>query len=109
MKQSFSVNIKQNTLDDLKSRLGATRWTDDIDNDKWETGTNKTYLKKLCKYWENDFDWNKQENYLNTFKHYKTTISGSRIHFIHEKGKGNISIPLLLTHGYPDGFIRFLN
>ena len=108
MKKYFKINIKQSVLDDLRSRIANTRWTDEIENSKWEYGTNKTYLKELCKYWENTFDWKKQEAYLNSFPHFKTTIDGVGLHYIHQKGEGKNSIPLLLTHGYPDSFVRFL-
>ena len=108
MKKSFKINIKQSILDDLKSRIANTRWTDEIENSKWEYGTNKTYLEELCKYWENSFDWKKQEEYLNSFPHFKTTIDGVGLHYIHQKGESKNSIPLLLTHGYPDSFVRFL-
>jgi pimeloyl-ACP methyl ester carboxylesterase len=30
------------------------------------------------------------------------------IHFIHERGKGPKPFPLILTHGYPDSFLRFM-
>ena len=108
MKKSFKINIKQSVLDDLKSRIANTRWTDEIENSKWEYGTSKTYLEELCKYWENSFDWKKQEEYLNSFPHFKTTIDGVGLHYIHQKGESKNSIPLLLTHGYPDSFVRFL-
>ena len=108
MKQLFNINIEQSILDDLKSRIAATRWTDEIDNRKWESGTNEGYLKQLCGYWKDGFDWKKQEAHLNTFNHYKTTIDGTGLHFIYQKGEGNITVPLLLTHGYPDSFVRFL-
>ena len=108
MKKSFKMNIKQSVLDDLKSRIANTRWTDEIENSKWEYGTNKTYLEELCKYWENSFNWKKQEEYLNSFPHFKTTIDGVGLHYIHQKGESKNSIPLLLTHGYPDSFVRFL-
>ena len=108
MKKSFKINIKQSVLDDLKSRIANTRWTDEIENSKWEYGTNKTYLEELCKYWENSFNWKKQEEYLNSFPHFKTTIDGVGLHYIHQKGESKNSIPLLLTHGYPDSFVRFL-
>lgn len=107
MKKRFQINIKKDVLHDLQKRLASTRWTNEIENDKWQTGTSKAYLQKLCKYWQNNFDWKKQEAYLNTFNHYTTIINDCKIHFIHEKGKGKKTIPLLLTHGYPDSFIRF--
>jgi pimeloyl-ACP methyl ester carboxylesterase len=108
MKQPFKINIDSSILDDLRNRLANTRWTNDVDNDKWETGTNAAYLKELCNYWANDFDWKKNEAYLNSFSHFTSSIDGMKIHFIHEDGKGKKKIPLLLIHGYPDSFIRFL-
>lgn len=53
----FFVNIDKQVLSDLQKRLAATRWVDEFDNEKWETGTNKSYLQDLCSYWEQDFDW----------------------------------------------------
>ncbi|HYV95389.1 MAG TPA: epoxide hydrolase [Chitinophagales bacterium] len=108
MKSPFEINIQPRVLDDLKSRIAKTRWTDEIENSKWEYGTNKTYLKELCGYWQDIFDWKKQEKYLNSFPHFKTTVDGFGLHYIHRKGEGKNSIPLLLTHGWPDSFVRFL-
>ncbi|MEZ2441592.1 epoxide hydrolase family protein [Chitinophaga sp. RCC_12] len=108
MKQPYVINIDVSILDDLRHRLAATRWTNEINNDKWEAGTNAAYLKGLCHYWLHDFDWKKNETFLNSFSHFKTAIDKEGIHFIHEKGKGKTSVPLLLIHGYPDSFMRFL-
>ena len=106
--KSFKIEIPTAMIDDLKARLAKTRWTDEIENSDWEYGTNETYLKELCDYWQHSFDWKKQEDFLNTFPQYKTTIDGVGIHFIHQKGAGETSIPLLLTHGFPDSFYRFV-
>ncbi len=38
---------------------------------------------------------------LNKFDHYTTTIEGQLIHFVHQKGRGTSSLPLLMTHGWP--------
>lgn len=108
MVHPFKISIGSDVLSDLHRRLQNTRWTNSINNAKWETGTNETYLKELCNYWEKGFDWNKAEAYLNAFSHFKTSIEGTVIHFIHEKGKGARTIPLLLIHGFPDSFVRFL-
>lgn len=50
MKKSFKIKIKQTVLNDLRKRIAATRWTDEIENSKWEYGTNESYLKELCGY-----------------------------------------------------------
>ncbi|MBE7174594.1 MAG: epoxide hydrolase N-terminal domain-containing protein, partial [Williamsia sp.] len=101
MKTDFKIDISPSVIDDLKSRLAATRWIDQIDNDKWQYGTNKEYLKSLCSYWQNGFSWKEQEDYLNTFPHYKADVDGIGLHFIYAKGEGSHTLPLLLTHGWP--------
>jgi pimeloyl-ACP methyl ester carboxylesterase len=106
--ERYQIHIDQPVLDDLKARVSNTRWTDEIENEKWEYGTNKKYLQELCGYWVNGFNWREQEDKMNAFQHFKTKIHNTGIHFIHEKGRGRHSVPLLLIHGYPDSFVRFL-
>jgi pimeloyl-ACP methyl ester carboxylesterase len=108
MIQPYSIAIESSIIDDLRQRLAKTRWPNEIDNEKWESGANLKYLKELCEYWSRDFDWKKNEKFLNSFSHFKTSVDGTAIHFIHEKGKGKNPVPLLLIHGYPDSFMRFL-
>jgi pimeloyl-ACP methyl ester carboxylesterase len=104
--QPFSINIPQLTLDDLRERLIRTRWPDEVDEANWDYGTNRAYLQELVHYWHDVFDWREQEAMLNQFHQFKTTIDGFGIHFIHERGKGPNPIPILLTHGWPDSFLR---
>jgi pimeloyl-ACP methyl ester carboxylesterase len=108
MKQPYVINIDSIILDDLRNRITKARWINDLDNRKWEAGTNAGYLKELCHYWANGFDWKKNETFLNSFSHFKVPVDGTAIHFVHEKGKGKKTVPLLLIHGYPDSFVRFL-
>lgn len=107
-KTAFRIDVPQPVLDDLKTRLANTRWTDQVKDAEWNYGTNKEYLQSLCDYWLHQFNWREQENKLNAFPQYKATIDNYTLHFIHIKGEGKQNIPLLLTHGYPDNFIRFL-
>ncbi|MBD2756656.1 epoxide hydrolase family protein [Spirosoma validum] len=104
--KTFHINVPQSVLDDLKERLADTRWPDEPEDANWEYGTNREYLKELANYWQNQFDWRKQEAMLNQFTHYKAMVDGLNIHFIYEKGKGPNPIPLVLTHGWPDSFFR---
>lgn len=105
--QPYEVKVPQATLDDLRARLDRTRWTDEIAGANWDYGTDLEYLRKLCDYWRRDFDWRRQEKSLNDFANFQTEIDGSKIHFIHERGRGANPIPLVLTHGFPDSFYRF--
>lgn len=106
--QPFQIDVKQAVLDDLQKRLAITRFPTGIQGAGWEYGTNPNYLEELCRYWRHDFDWRNQEGYLNSFKHFHAEVDGMGLHFIHEKGKGDNPIPLLLVHGWPDTFARFL-
>jgi pimeloyl-ACP methyl ester carboxylesterase len=106
--QPFHIDVPQLVLDDLQQRLEKTRFTAGMDGAGWDYGTSPSYLEQLCDYWRRDFDWRKQENHLNTFNQFRAEVDGVGLHFIHEKGKGDNSIPLLLVHGWPDSFARFL-
>lgn len=104
--EAFTMNISQATLDDLHNRLAHTRWPDEIEGAGWDYGTNLDSLKSLVTYWQNQFDWRAQEARLNQFAQFRAEIDGFGIHFIHERGKGPHSLPLILTHGWPDSFFR---
>ena len=41
----FTINIAQNTLDDLKTRLQNTRLPDHIPGTGWDMGTEPSYLQ----------------------------------------------------------------
>lgn len=103
----FKIEVPQNVLDDLKTRLQQTRWPDAPENAGWNYGTSPDYLRELTDYWINKFDWRKQEAALNQFPQYTVEIDGVKIHFLHIKGKGKNPKPLLLSHGWPDCFYRF--
>ena len=105
--EKFHIAISPFVIDDLRERLGRARWPDEIEDSGWTYGTNKEYLYELCTHWGHGFDWYEQQEYLNVFAHFRAEIGGFGIHFIHQKGKGH-GTPILLTHGYPDSFARFL-
>jgi pimeloyl-ACP methyl ester carboxylesterase len=102
----FAIAIPQAALDDLRDRLNRTRWPDEITGAGWSYGTNLSYLRELVEYWRTRFDWRSQEAMLNRFAQFRAEIDGIGIHFIHERGHGPAPLPLLLTHGWPDSFIR---
>lgn len=104
--QLFKVQIPQATLDDLQERLKHTRWLAEVKGAEWDYGTNLAYLKELVNYWLTTFDWRSQEEALNRFAHFRATVNGFGLHFIHERGKGPNPLPILLTHGWPDSFLR---
>lgn len=105
--QTFQVNIPQPILDDLQARLAHTRWPVEPARTDWQQGTSPTYLRELLTYWQHDFNWWQQEAKLNQFARFQTTIEGTALHFIHERGRGPRPLPLLLSHGWPDSSWQF--
>lgn len=104
----FKVNIPEGAIQELKKRLKKTRWPDQIPGIGWQQGTNLAYLKELCNYWETGYSWRKQEEAINAYPNYLTEIDGYQIHFIHIKGKGKKSVPLIMTHGWPGSFLEMM-
>jgi pimeloyl-ACP methyl ester carboxylesterase len=108
MIRPFFVNTPQQILDDLKLRISNTRWPDEIHDSGWNFGSNLSFVKQLSDYWLNDFDWRKVEAEINTYPGFIAAIDGYDIHFLHIKGKGSNSIPLIITHGWPGSFLEML-
>jgi microsomal epoxide hydrolase len=104
----FEIRVTQQTLDDLHDRLERVRWTAELEDGSWDHGTSGSYLKELVEYWLTRFDWRRQEQAINRFAHCRADVDGFGVHFIHERGKGEHPLPIVLTHGYPDSFVRFL-
>ena len=106
--EPFTVNVRQDILDDLRDRLAHTRWPDEVRGAGWDYGTNLVYMEELIGYWKDQFDWRSQERAMNRFHHYRAGISGFGIHLIREPGKGKDPLPLLLLHGWPACFLQML-
>ena len=108
MIKKIKIEIAQSFLDSLKSKLRLTRWPDEIDWSGWTYGASLSYMKELTDYWTNYFDWRKTEDEINKYGNYIAEIDWYKIHFLHIKGKGEKSIPLILTHGWPTSFLEML-
>ena len=104
--QPFKIDIPESTLTDLRERLARTRWPDEIPGSDWDYGSNLDYIKELVEYWRTGYDWRAQETALNSFSHFKTSIEGQGIHFIHQRGQGPNPMPIVVTHGWPSTFFE---
>ena len=81
--EPFEIRVDDSVLEDLRLRLARTRLPDQIEGTGWEYGIPVDYLRELVEYWRDTYDWRSEEARLNGFDHYRTTIDGQRIHFIH--------------------------
>jgi pimeloyl-ACP methyl ester carboxylesterase len=103
----FVIQVKQEILDDLRERLVRTRWPDAPDGAGWSMGTDVSFMKRLAERWRRSYDWRAAEAALNTHPQFEADVDGTRIHYVHLRGKGPNPTPLLLIHSFPDSFYRF--
>ncbi len=99
--EPFRIDVPQPVLDDLRERLRRTRWPAEMPGIGWEQGADLDFLRAAVSHWLDGYDWRAAERELNRFRHFRATVGGLRIHFIHERTGG---LPLLLTHGWPGSF-----
>ena len=109
MIKPFKVEISEESLQNIYSKVKNYQWHEMPDDGGWNYGTNLDYMKDFSKYWVEKFDWRKTEEKINKFQNFKSNIDGVDIHFIHEKGSGTNPKPLLLSHGWPGSIIEFLH
>jgi microsomal epoxide hydrolase len=102
------ISVPEETLADLRARLRATRWPDELPGLAGRWGTRREYLKSLCASWADAYDWRQTEAKLNAWPQYETTIDGQNIHFLWVRSPEPDSTPLLMTHGWPGSVVEFL-
>lgn len=105
----FSVEIPQADIDDLRHRLGHTRWPEKETVDDLTQGVPLATIQELARYWADDYDIRTFETRLNAFPQFKTVIDGLDIHFIHVRSPHENALPLIITHGWPGSVIEMLN
>ena len=105
----YRIDIPQGALDDLRDRLGRTRWPDELPGAGWDLGVPLDYLKGLAEYWATSYDWRGQEAALNEFAQFTTIIDDQNVHFLHVRSPEPEALPLLITHGWPGSIAEFLD
>ena len=105
----FAIDVPQATLDDLQQRLATTRWPEPIPGAGWDYGANVEYMRELCTYWRDSYDWRLHEGHLNRFPGFLCEVDGLDLHYWHVKGKGPNPFPLILVHGWPGSIFEFYN
>ncbi|KAM3533226.1 hypothetical protein MY4038_003451 [Beauveria bassiana] len=108
----FQIAIPERSLEVLQKKLDLATFPEEVsfsDCDKY--GASLSEIKRLTEYWKNGFDWRAQEAKLNKLPQFTTTVSVDGfgeldIHFIHQRGSRQDSIPLLFCHGWPGSFLE---
>jgi pimeloyl-ACP methyl ester carboxylesterase len=105
----FRIDVPDKTLEQIRTQVANYPWHEMPDDGGWAYGTHLGYMKELCAYWLNEFDWRKQEAAINRFSHFIAPVQGIDLHFIQEKGDGPSPLPLIISHGWPGSIVEFLD
>jgi pimeloyl-ACP methyl ester carboxylesterase len=105
----FKLDISAGAIADLHERIDRTRWPDELDAEPWQYGASLAALQRMMQYWRHRFDWRAAEASINALPHYRASIAGHELHFIHERGHGPQPLPLLIAHGWPGSFVEMLD
>ncbi len=102
----FTVEIPQADLEDLRSRIAATRWPEKETVDDQSQGVPLATMQTIARYWHDKYDWRKCEAKLNAVPQFITEIDGLDIHFVHVRSQHENALPLVVCHGWPGSFIE---
>src|SRR5215204_6094344 len=104
----FRIDVPEEDLDDLRRRIGATRWPSKELVEDRSQGVQLATLRELARYWQTEYDWRTCEARLNALPQFTTEIDGVDIHFIHVRSRHENALPLIMTHGWPGSVIELL-
>ncbi|WP_069160286.1 epoxide hydrolase family protein [Nocardia altamirensis] len=103
----FRIQVPEQELTDLRARLRSTRWPERETVDDWSQGVPLAYVRELCAYWAEQYDWRATEARLNAVPNLRTEIDGLGIHVVHVRSPEPEALPLVLTHGWPGSIVEF--
>lgn len=103
----FEIAVPEAVLEDLRERLARARYPEAVPGSGWDYGTEPGYLRELCTYWRDKYDWRSWEARLNRFDQWKTVINGIDLHFVHVRSPHANARPLCITHGWPGSIFEF--
>jgi pimeloyl-ACP methyl ester carboxylesterase len=105
----FTVGVADEALADLRQRLSRARWPEPATVSDWSQGVPLDWLRDLCGYWAERYDWRRLEARLNALPQFTTGLDGVNVHFVHVRSPHPDALPLVLTHGWPGSVVEFLD
>ncbi|MEV6630952.1 epoxide hydrolase family protein [Actinoplanes sp. NPDC051470] len=105
--EPFRFRVSDDQIAELRNRLRWTRWPEPATTPGWEQGPPLAYVRELCRYWADEYDWRATEARLAAVPQFRTMIDGLAIHFWHVRSARPDATPLIMTHGWPGSVIEF--
>jgi len=105
--KEFHIHFEDERFDDLRRRIDHARLPEAFPGESWALGVDDGYLRALLAYWRDGYDWTRKEQELDQYPQFTCELDGVTVHFFHIRSPHGGGLPLLLTHGWPDSFLRY--
>lgn len=81
----FRIDVPPSEVEDLKSRIRATRWPSPATMPGWSQGVPLDYLRELAEHWASRWDWRVTQERLNRVPQVLHDVGGVTIHAFHAR------------------------
>jgi pimeloyl-ACP methyl ester carboxylesterase len=98
--EPYEVRVPDESVSDLRERLGRARWPAQPDDQGWLLGTDLAYTEELCGHWRDEYDFTRLER-LNALG----SERWDGLHCLHLNAGG--IAPVVMLHGWPSGPIEY--
>ncbi|RNA14864.1 epoxide hydrolase 1 [Brachionus plicatilis] len=108
--EKFKIEFDQKEWNLLKQKLSLTRYFTALEDvPSFDYGFDPDYARELVEYWQTNFDWKSQVDYLNKYPQFRIRINDTLIHYVHYITNPNAAkkVNLLLLDGWPGAFFGF--
>ncbi len=108
----FRIAVPDAELDELRSRLAATRWPAPDIEQGWASGVPLAWLQRMVELWRTGYDWRMREAWFNS--HPQVMIEtdglgpGAGVHAVVLRAPRADAPAIVLTHGWPGTFAEYL-
>jgi pimeloyl-ACP methyl ester carboxylesterase len=108
--RSIRLQVSDDDLDDLRSRLRRARVPEPIGDAEAGSALSMERLAGLLEHWRTAFDWRRVEDELAAVPQFQAEVDGQQLHFARLTATGDptVHIPVIAFHGWPYSFVEML-
>lgn len=109
MLDSRFINVSSGDFEDLRRRLRDTRRPQSWSSPDWEAGTDLSELRRLVKFWADDFDWESQQALIVAMPWHTADLAGTHVSYLRFDAEVSGGLPIVLTNGWPSTALEFVD